>query len=63
MYDAGSLLGVRLNDEDEDEAYYLKNQQNGGRGGRGGRNNHSHGHPGSTIDRLGKDFSKIVSLK
>ena len=37
MYDAGSLLGVRLNDDEDNDGYYLKNQQGGGRGGRGGR--------------------------
>ena len=60
MYDAGSLLGVRLNDDEDNDGYYLKNQQGGGRGGRGGRQNHSHGHSGVMVDRLGIDFSKIV---
>ena len=59
-FDAGNLLGVRIDDHDDNEDdYILSNSQNirGGRG-RGGMASHGKGH--ASKDNIGKDFTSIV---
>ena len=62
-FNAGTLLGVRVEEDDED-GYYLKGQptiRGGGRGGRGGRGG-GVATPAKFTggDRIGKDFANVV---
>jgi E3 ubiquitin-protein ligase ZNF598 len=63
-FNAGTLLGVRVEEEDDEDGYYLKGQptiRGGGRGGRGGRGG-GVATPAKFTggDRIGKDFANVV---
>lgn len=68
-FDAGTLLGVRVQEEDDDDGYLLKTQtasrgrgRGGGPGGRGGRGGVQPGNRAPETDRIGKDFTGVVRL-
>lgn len=62
-FDAGTLLGVRIHDdEDDDDGYLLENRSRPMRGGRGGRGGFSGSGRDQQGDKIGKDFTTIVGV-